>query len=202
MIKKINNMELEDLVSRAKSGDNAAYEEIFRRFRGFIYKTCVGIYISGYDMDDLIQLGNITLVKSIKKFDFTKTKNFTAYATSAIRNNYFYEIRQKSKLNSECSLNVETEEGLELLDHIASSENIEEDLLAKESTTELYSALSMLIPRERELIKFVFINDGKLVDYARGRNMNYITCCKLKDRVLKRLRKILGSSDNVRGNRE
>lgn len=184
-------MELETLVIKAKAGDNSAYEEIFNRFNRFIYKTCIGIYISGYEMEDMIQLGNITLMKAVQKFDSSKNKSFTAYATSAIKNNYFYEIRQKSKLNSECSLSNETEDGLEFIDTIASEENIEEDLLLKEDISALKTALSKLSSEEQELIEYVYFKEGKLSDYARDRNINYITLVKLKDRILKKLRKML-----------
>ncbi len=186
-------MELEDLVMKAKNGDSTAHEEIFNRFKGYIYKTCIGIYISGYDMNDLIQLGNITLIKAIKKFDPLKNKSFTPYATSAIRNNYFYEIRQKSKFNAECSINQETEEGLEFIENIASSCNIEEDLLHKEKLAQLSTALSKLQPNERELIEYVYLKEGKLIDYAKIRNMKYATCFKHKDRILKKLRRMLST---------
>jgi RNA polymerase sporulation-specific sigma factor len=184
-------MELENLVMKAKNGDNSAYEEIFNRFRNFIYKTCIGIYINGYEIGDLIQLGNITLIKAIEKYDSTKNNNFTAYATSAIRNNYFYEIRQKSKFHAECSFNKETEEGLEILDSLPSDENIEKDFLLKEDIAALKAAVSQLLPQEKELIEYVYLSDGRLIDYAKSRGIKYVTCSKVKERAIRKLRKML-----------
>ena len=187
-------MELENLVMRAKRKDNSAYEEIFNRFKGFIYKTCIGIYINGYEMEDLIQLGNMTLIKAIEKYDPTRNKNFTAYATSAIRNNYFYEIRQKSKFHAECSFNKETEEGLEILDYLPSKENIERDFLLKENTEALKAAVSKLPPQEKVLIEYVYFKYGRLTDFAKSRNIKYVTCSKLKERVIRKLRKMLSAA--------
>jgi RNA polymerase sporulation-specific sigma factor len=186
-------MELENLVLRAKNGDTSAYEDIFNRFKNFIYKTCIGLYINGYEMEDLLQLGNITLIKAIEKYDPTRNKNFTAYATYAIRNNYFYEIRQKSKFHAECSFNKETEEGLEILDMLPSNDNIEKNFLIKEEIAALKAAVSKLPPLEKDLIEYVYFNDGRLIDFAKSRNIKYSTCCKLKERVIKKLRKNLGN---------
>jgi RNA polymerase sigma factor (sigma-70 family) len=190
----VKTMELENLVIRAKNGDKCAYEEIFNRFKNFIYKTCIGIYINGCEMEDLLQLGNITLIKAIEKYDSTRNKNFTAYATCAIRNNYFYEIRQKSKFHAECSFNKETEAGLEILDNLPSKENIEKDFLLKEDIAALKAAVSTLPQQERDLIEYIYFNDGRLTDFAKSNDIKYVTCSKLKERVIKKLRKMLSSS--------
>lgn len=186
-------MKLENLVMEAKNGNEEAFEEIVNRFKGFIYKICKETYIAGYDTDDLLQIGYTTLIKAVQKFDLNKNNNFTAYATSAIKNNFYYEIRQKSRYNAETSLNKELDEGIEFIENIVSEEDVEKEFLLKESIKELNNALMKLSPNERELIQHVYFNNGTLKEYARLKNMNYVTCTKLKERILKKLKKLISN---------
>jgi len=184
-------MELEELVLKAKKGDEDALVEIINRFKGLIYRTCREIYIKGYDTEDLLQIGYTTLIKAVHKFDLSKNKNFTAYASSAIKNNFYYEIRQKSRYNVESSLNKELEEGIEFIDNLVSEENLDEKILHREDISSLHKALKLLSPEERNLIDYVYFKHGKLKEYSRLKNMNYVTCAKFKERILKKLKKLM-----------
>lgn len=184
-------MDLETLVLEAKHGNKAALEEIIYRFKGFIVKTIRGIYISGYEFEDLSQIGCITLIKAVQKYEPTKNSNFVSYATSAIKNNFYYEIRQKCKINAESSLNLETEDGLIIMDNLSSEENIEETVVFEESMSELKSALSQLSKDEMDFIQFVYLDGGKMKAYSDLHNVKYITLVKKKERILKKLKKLL-----------
>lgn len=184
-------MDLNDLVLKAKAGDKEALAKILERFKGFIYKTSKEVYIKGYDTEDLLQIGYTTLIKAVNKFDLNKNKNFTAYATSAVKNNFYYEIRQKSRFNVEYSLNKEIDEGIEIIENLNSDENIEEEYMLKESVNELNSALKKLLPKEKELILHVYFNHRTVKEFAKLNSMNYVTCVKLKDRTLKKLKKLM-----------
>lgn len=184
-------MDLDKLVLEAKKGSETAMEEIVSKFKGFIYKASKEIYISGYDLEDLLQIGYESLIKAVMKYDRSKNNNFTSYAIRAINNNYFYEIRQKSRYNSETSLNKEIDEDLNLIDLFATEECIEEDYIIREEHEQLREAIKLLKAEERELIEYVYINEGRLVDYAKLKNIKYVTCVKFKDRILCKLRKTI-----------
>lgn len=184
-------MNLEELVLKAKNGDNEALVEIINRFKGFIYKTSKEIYINGYDTEDLLQIGYMSLINAVFKFDLNKNKNFTSYVSSAIKNNFYYEIRQKSRYNAESSLNKELDEGIEFIENLVSDENLEEKVLLKEDIYSLYKALKLLSPEERELINYVYFKHGKLKEYSKIKNMNYVTCIKFKEKILKKLKKLM-----------
>ncbi|MCM8710698.1 sigma-70 family RNA polymerase sigma factor [Clostridium sp. SYSU_GA19001] len=184
-------MELEKLVLEAKKGNDKAYEEIINRFKGFICKLAKETYISGYDTEDLLQIGYTTLIKAIRKFDFSKNNNFTVYVTSAIKNNFYYEIRQKSRYNGAISLNKEIDEGIEFIENIVSDEDIEKDFLLKESIEELHAALKKLEPLERELIEHIYFSNNTMKKFAELKAINYTTCTKLKEKALKKLKNLM-----------
>jgi len=187
-------MDLNELVIKAQKGDNAAAEEILKSFKPYILKLCRKIYINGYEMEDLIQIGYITLMKVIKNYDLSKVNKFIPYATCAIKNNYYYEIRQRSRYNSETSLNIELGEDIQFIDNIVSEENIEATLILKENIQELNSALLKLSLKDREIISYVFLKNGKLVDYAKEKGIKYITCVKRKNTALARLKNQISST--------
>lgn len=184
-------MDLETLVLEAKRGNEAALEEIINRFKGFIVKTIRGIYISGYEPEDLLQIGYMTLIKAVQKYESYNNSSFVSYATSAIKNNFYYEIRQKSKIHSESSLNLETEDGLIIMDNLCSEENIEETIMLEEDKRKLMAALSLLTEDESDFIQFVYFHGGKIKEYSDLHNIKYVTLIKKKERILKKLRQLL-----------
>jgi len=186
-------MDLDELIIKAQKGDDFAVEEILKRFKPYIIKLSKTIYINGHDMEDLIQIGYVTLIKAIKSYDVTKTNKFIPYATCSIKNNYYCEIRQKSKCNGETSLNLEIGDGIQIIDNILSEENIEASYIIKEDVSALNSALSKLSAKDKEILNYVFFNNGKLVDYAKAKNIKYITSVKRKNSALERLKKQITS---------
>jgi len=76
----------EELVIKAKAGEEAAFEELFKSFKPYILKQARAIYINGYELDDLIQVGNISVFKAINSYDITKG-NFPINAAITIKNN-------------------------------------------------------------------------------------------------------------------
>lgn len=181
------------LVISAREGDKNATAEILERLRPFIVKTSKSIFLNGYEIEDLIQIGYITLLKAIMKFKSDGNNKFLPYAISAIKNNYYYEIRKKCKLNAESSLNIKIQEDFEIIDNICSEENIEESLINKEINANLLGAIGKLTEDEKDLIiQFYFIGN-KMKDYAESHNINYTALAKKKGRILAKLKKLMES---------
>jgi RNA polymerase sporulation-specific sigma factor len=63
-----NDYLLEDLVDMAKSGDREAMEEILKRFKWLALKLCNRTYIKGWDLDDLMQVTNMALMRSVQLY--------------------------------------------------------------------------------------------------------------------------------------
>lgn len=184
-------MELENLVDLAKTGDKNALEEILIKFKPLLIKLSRTTYIMGYEPEDLIQIGYIFIINILEKYDLKKGTNFTAYVSCSLKNNFYNEIRTKAKINTERSLNAKLNGGTELVELLVSEENIQEDLVKKETYGGLSEALKKLSKEEQELLNFVFFNNGTVTKYAQLKNLKYITCAKRKKRALDKLKKLV-----------
>ena len=184
-------MELENLVKLAKMGDKPALEEILIRFKPLLIKLSKTTFIVGYEDEDLIQIGYISIINVIKNYDSKKGTSFTAYISCALKNNFYNEIRNKVKLNAETSLNAKIDGTAEIVDFISSEENISEDLVKRETCALLRDALKKLSIAEQELLTFIYFNNGSIAKYAQLKNAKYITCAKRKIRALQKLKALL-----------
>ena len=67
-------MNLEEIVEKAKNGDINSKEEIINRFTPLIIKHSRTTFIVGYDENDLKQIGYMTIIQAIKRYDSKKAK--------------------------------------------------------------------------------------------------------------------------------
>lgn len=182
--------DIENLVKEAKLGDAYAKEELVNKFKPFIIKRAQGVFIKNYDMEDLIQIGVISVLRAIERYKLEK-ENFVSYVTYAITNNFNYEIRKRNKERFESSLNKEADEGLEILDLVADEDNIEENYINKETQDKLLKAINMLSMEEKDLIKMVYFEKIKIKKYAENKGLKYGTVLKRKRVIMEKLRMYL-----------
>lgn len=73
-----------ELIQRAKAGDQQAMEELFSFNMGLVKKIALKFLNRGIELDDAIQIGCIGLQKAIQKFDFSYEVQFSTYAVPMI----------------------------------------------------------------------------------------------------------------------
>ncbi len=76
--------DLQLLRSYRTRGDRAAYDEFVRRFTPFVRATARKYAGRGEEIEDLVQVGMLGLVKAIEGFDFTRGGRFVSYAGPTI----------------------------------------------------------------------------------------------------------------------
>jgi RNA polymerase sigma factor (sigma-70 family) len=175
----------------AKSGDRNAMGEIIEKFTPFVIKRAKSIYIKGWDFEDIIQMANVSIIKAVNMFDTDKSNGFISYVTNTITRNFYTLIRDNVKRTSYCSLNSLNKEGSELIDIIASDEDMEEDFIRKEENRRLIKALSKLSEKEKEIIYWFYFEGRTLQDYANSKGVGYRTAVDRKKRALIKLRTIM-----------
>lgn len=190
-------MEIDKIVDLAKNGDKKAVEEIINRFKPLIIKYSKRTFISGYDENDFKQIGYLTILKALKKYDSKRSRSFEAYVCLALRNNYYYEIRQRCRHNFEISLNKPIAEGIELGDELLSVENIEENFMHNDNINTVLNIVKYLPPDEKEFIDFIYFKDRSLKSYSYTKRIGYNTCAKRKERIIKKLRKNYMETDQL-----
>lgn len=184
-------MYYEELIIRAKEGDKIALEELMMKYKGLIIKYGNSVYINGYDKEDLIQIGYMSVMNAVNKYDFQKG-NFTAYVSFAIQKNFNYLIRGKARGNYVSSLDYYIEDEVQLVDIIKSEENIEGEYIKKEIKKIVHQCINELPVELRDIIDYHYIkNEGTLKKYSEERNINYRIVIKRKGQAIKLLEKAL-----------
>jgi len=185
------NMYYEELIIRAKEGDKMALEELMMKYKGLIIKHGNSVYINGYDKEDLIQIGYMSVMNAVNKYDFQKG-NFTAYVSFAIQKNFNYLIRGKARENYVSSLDYYIEDEVQLVDIIKSEENIEGEYIKKEIKKIVQQCINELPVELRDIIDYHYIkNEGTLKKYSEEKNINYRIVTKRKGQAIRLLKNAL-----------
>ncbi len=72
------------LISQAQAGDEAALEELVVVNMGLVRSLAVRFRDRGTEMEDLIQIGTIGMIKAIRSFDLSRGTAFSTYAVPLI----------------------------------------------------------------------------------------------------------------------
>lgn len=73
-----------NILRKAKDGDKVLLEAIVKQNEGLVWSVVRRFLNRGYDAEDLFQIGNIGLIKAVKKFDTGYGVKFSTYAVPLI----------------------------------------------------------------------------------------------------------------------
>ncbi|MFL0246219.1 sigma-70 family RNA polymerase sigma factor [Candidatus Clostridium stratigraminis] len=186
----MNHHEIETCVIKAKTGNTEALLKLMEQYKPFIFKTAKDYNIKGFDVYDLAQLGYITLINCTERYKIG-SHTFSSYAFNAIKNAFRYAARQNNKYAEEYSLNAPVQnddfEGSEYIECIASTVNIEEDLIKLEDNKRLKGAIAALSEAELEFVIMVYFSNITVKTYAEKKGLSYIQAIRFKNKILEKL---------------
>ena len=155
---------------------------------------------TGINVEDLISIGTIGLIKAINTFEMDKNIKLATYASRCIENEILMYLRRTTKTKTEVSidepLNVDWEGNELLLSDILGTDVdvIYRDIEDEVDRQLLNTAISKLNRRERDIIelRFGLKNNGiektqKEVADMMGISQSYIS--RLEKKIISRLRK-------------
>ena len=164
------------------------------------------VYISrkfentGIDVEDLISIGTIGLIKAVNTFKLNKNIKLATYASRCIENEILMYLRKNNKKKVEVSfdepLNVDLDGNELLLSDVLGTENDEIYKIIEEEIDKdlLIMALDRLSDREKQImeLRFGLTNKGdertqKEVDGMLGISQSYIS--RLEKKIISRLKK-------------
>lgn len=177
---------MEELVKKSKDGDRAASLRLLEDFTPFIISTARRLYITGHDLEDLIQIGRLSFLTALYRYDTDREFCFPAYAVNAVRNNYHHLIRKAAEKNFE--------PGSSALENLTSGEDIEEEYIRRESSALLAQHLGSLTAGDRHLIDWFYFRGGSIKEYADATGQTYNSVVKRKQRILGRLRQAMAEN--------
>lgn len=156
---------------------------------------------TGTNVEDLVSIGTIGLIKAVNTFCPEKNIKFATYASRCIENEILMHLRKSSQLKNEISidepLNIDWDGNELLLSDILGSE---QDIVNKGIEQEvecqvLLNAVAKLSNRERSIMELRFGLHGKQTHTQKevadslGISQSYIS--RLEKRIMERLKKDL-----------
>ena len=154
-----------------------------------------------YDLEDLVSIGTIGLIKGIKTYKLDKNIKLATYASRCIDNEILMFLRKNKKRMSEVSfedsVNLDSE-GNEL--HIEDIFGTEEDLVeksieCKDDKTLLQEEVKKLDEREKEIIELRYGLSGKKEltqkELAEKLKISQSYISRIEKKVIKKLKTIM-----------
>lgn len=195
----LTRQEEEFLLERLPSGDEAVRSLLIERNLRLVVYIARKFENTGINIEDLVSIGTIGLIKAVNTFDTEKKIKLATYASRCIENEILMFLRRNNKVRVEVSfdepLNVDWDGNELLLSDVLGTESdtIYRDIEEQVDRTLLYGALDKLTDRERRIMELRFGLAGekemtqKDVADLLGISQSYIS--RLEKRIIKRLRK-------------
>ena len=187
----------EECLRRWADGDLEARNRLVEHNLRLVAHIVKKYYAQSDEVDDLISIGTIGLIKGINTYRPDRGVRLATYASRCIENEILMYFRSRRKAAADLSLSDalegEEEGGLSILDVLAQ----EDDLAERIGSRELCAGLDRLIereldPREARLIRLRYGLDGKTPRTQRetaalcGISRSYVS--RIEKRALEKLR--------------
>ncbi len=165
-----NPMEPEEeteFLIRMQNGDEQAKNELIERNLRLVVYIAKKFENTGVDIEDLISVGSIGLIKAVNTFNLDKKIKLATYASRCIENEILMHLRKVSKQKKETSLDSPLSfdsDGNELLLSDVIGIDAEEVFKNIETSVEkeiIYSVLKKLDEREQQIVSMRFGLNGQ-----------------------------------------
>ena len=200
--KPLDEKEEEKYLQLLKTGDKKAKSILIERNLRLVAHIVKKYQIPNKDIDELISIGTVGLIKAIDSFDVTKGTRLATYASRCIENEILMLFRNNKKQKSETFLQdpigVDKEGNeISLIDVLSSEkDSVIDKVEMKLQIKALYNKMnSALTEREGEILKMRYgLKDGKCKTQREiagmlGISRSYVS--RIEKKALKKLKKEL-----------
>lgn len=186
-------------LERYREGDREAKQILIERNMRLVAHLVKKYYSADRDMEDLISVGTIGLIKAVNTFNTDKNNRLAAYASKCVENELLMLFRSEKKKARESSLyeplGTDAEgNSIRLLDILECEDvDILERVDREEKTGKLYDLMkALLTDRERKIVCLRYglagtqeLTQREIAD-AMGISRSYVS--RLEKKALKKLR--------------
>lgn len=188
-----------DLIGRLDEGEETVKSQLIERNLRLVVYIARRFENTGINIEDLISIGTIGLIKAINTYKPAKNIKLATYASRCIENEILMHLRKTSSLKSEVSfdepLNTDWDGNELLLSDILGTEGdvVMKPIEADVDRKLLFDAMEKLDEREKQIITMRFGLDGlpertqKEVADLMGISQSYIS--RLEKRIISRLKR-------------
>ena len=194
----LNSLEEEKLLDKLSKNDEEAKQVLVERNLRLVVYIAKKFENTGIDLEDLISIGTIGLMKAINTFNTDKNIKLATYASRCIENEILMQLRRSTKIKNEVSIDEPLNkdgDGNELLlsdilgtDNDITSKGIEDEVDKKL----LKIAITKLNKREKAIMDLRFGIEGegkektqKEVADMMGISRSYVS--RIEKKALKKL---------------
>ncbi|MFQ9514957.1 MAG: RNA polymerase sporulation sigma factor SigK [Eubacterium sp.] len=193
-------------IDRLAKGDKEAKDILIERNLRLVAHIAKKYYGENRDIDDLLSIGIIGLIKAVNTYNPTKGNRLVTYASKCIENELLMMLRGEKKKNREVSLNepIGTDKEGNTISLIDVMENNEIDALKQMENAEDIVRVreyvnQVLTPREKEIIIWRYGLDGKepltqkKVGTTMGISRSYVS--RIEKKALEKLKKAFDNTN-------
>lgn len=204
--KPLSREEEQRYLALYKTGDVDAKDILIERNLRLVAHIVKKYMSTGRDMDELIAIGIVGLVKAVNTYDGTKGSRLGTYAARCIDNELLMLLRTERKLNREISLYepIGTDkEGNEIsfIDVVEDTvDDVLDQMMLDERIRKMYVAISeVLTTREKEIIykRYGLFGCKEVTQREIGRRLgisrSYVS--RIEKRALMKLRKFIEENE-------
>lgn len=191
----------EDLVRKSNMGDLSARNKLIEHNLRLVVFLAKKYDTTMYDLEDLVSIGTIGLIKGIKTYKLDKNIKLATYASRCIDNEILMFLRKNKRRTKEVSfedsINFDSEGNeLKIEDVFGTEEDIvHKSIECQEDKTTLEEEIKNLDDRDREIIEFRYglgghkeLTQKELADKL-SISQSYIS--RIEKKVIKKLKNLM-----------
>lgn len=191
----------EDLVRKSNMGDLKARNKLIEHNLRLVVFLAKKYDTTMYDLEDLVSIGTIGLIKGIKTYKLDKNIKLATYASRCIDNEILMFLRKNKRRTKEVSfedsINFDSEGNeLKIEDVFGTEEDIvHKSIECQEDKTTLEEEIKNLDDRDREIIEFRYglgghkeLTQKELADKL-SISQSYIS--RIEKKVIKKLKNLM-----------
>ncbi len=190
-------------IEKMQVGDEDAKDKLIEHNLRLVVFLAKKYENTGVDLEDLVSIGTIGLIKGIQTFQSGKNIKLATYASRCIDNEILMHLRKNKKIKTEVSIDASLSldgEGNEL--HLEDVLGTDPDIVTKEIEEEndkkvMIEEVMKLKPRDRDIIvlRYGLLGNDELtqkeVAEKLGISQSYIS--RIEKKVIKRLRTVVSN---------
>ena len=171
--KPLNKSEEKKYLDLYAKGDESAKNVLIEHNLRLVAHIAKKYQMMEADMEELVSIGAVGLIKAVDTFDQEKASKLATYAARCVENEMLMYLRVRKKISRESSyyepIGTDKEGNeIRLLDIMESQDPEALDVIElKDDTRKIYTLLDrVLTPRERQVLIMRYYNDMKLEEIA------------------------------------
>lgn len=170
----------EELASLAQNNNEIAVNTLLKKYKSLVNQIARSYFLTGGDMEDIVQEGMIGLYKAIMHFKNTKSASFKTFASTCIKNQVQSAVRvassEKNKVLSSAipiidQLNSDEEDEKEII-FPSDLPSPDEKLIEKESLKEIMTKIKETLSSLELKVLSLYLKGYSYNEIAKISNLN------------------------------